>query len=494
MVCGDFNSVMDNDLDILSGQPHCTLEVTRFKEAVQALGLSDVWRIFNNNEKEFTWCRYNPFIGRRLDYCFASEDLLQYCVSCNIFSVPSTDHRAVIVEMNSSDFVRGPGYWRFNNAYLKDECFVSSLNVLLNKLLLNDNSDMPMNNVDKWELCKVEIREFCMEYGRNRARNKKNRLLDLQLQMQELEKQIISNPDNEELHTDILRVKQQLEAISLEKARGAQVRARIKWIEEGERNTKYFLNLEKSRGKKNVMTRIIDNNGKLITNQTEVLEEQVKFYSTLYSQNTGIENIEEVVNDFIHNENFPKLEEDEALICDGLITHEEAGDALKSMKNGSAPGSDGLTVEFFKCFWEILKTTITNSYNESLEKGEMSYSQKQGIIILLHKGNDLSRENLNNWRPITLTNTDYKILAKVLARRLDKVIGKLINQDQVGYLKGRSISTVLRTIDDVIQYLNCTDNSGFLLALDYRKAFDSIARNFMLQSFKVFGFGEQFRK
>ena len=91
----------------------------------------------------------------------------------------------------------------------------------------------------------------------------------------------------------------------------------------------------------------------------------------------------------------------------------------------------------------------------------MSYTQKQGIIILLHKGNDLPRDELTNWRPITLTNTDYKIMAKVLARRLSVVIGKLINEDQVGYLKGRNISSVIRTIDDVIRFLNMTKKPGY---------------------------------
>ena len=65
----------------------------------------------------------------------------------------------------------------------------------------------------------------------------------------------------------------------------------------------------------------------------------------------------------------------------------------------------------------------------------MHAKTRRTIIILLHKGNDLPRDELTNWRPITLTNTDNKIMAKVLARRLSVVIGKLINEDQVGYLK-----------------------------------------------------------
>ena len=134
------------------------------------------------------------------------------------------------------------------------------------------------------------------------------------------------------------------------------------------------------------------------------------------------------------------------------------------------------------------------SFNESFDKGELSYTQKQGIIILLHKGIELDRDQLTNWRPITLTNSDYKLLAKVLAERLRNVIYKVVNSDQVGYIKGRNISTIIRTMDDVINYLNQTGGSGYLLAVDFSKAFDSISRAFLMQAFEIFGFGTNFQK
>ena len=78
---------------------------------------------------------------------------------------------------------------------------------------------------------------------------------------------------------------------------------------------------------------------------------------------------------------------------------------------------------------------VTNTINEAFASEELTYTQRQGIIILLHKGKDLPRDRLNNWRPVTLTNTDYQIVAKVMARRMVLVVNKLIiNKDQVGYL------------------------------------------------------------
>ena len=137
---------------------------------------------------------------------------------------------------------------------------------------------------------------------------------------------------------------------------------------------------------------------------------------------------------------------------------------------------------------------IVNSFNESFTKGELTYTQKQGIITLIPKGSDLEKDKLTNWRPITLTNTDYKVLAKVLAERLGKVIDRLVNKDQVGYIKNRNISTIIRTMDDVINYLNQTKKSGYLLAVDFSKAFDSISKTFPLYTFQTFGFRDDFKR
>ena len=126
--------------------------------------------------------------------------------------------------------------------------------------------------------------------------------------------------------------------------------------------------------------------------------------------------------------------------------------------------------------------------------GSMSVSQRRGIITLLHKGKELPREELTNWRPITLTNSDYKILAKILALRLQKVIKEIIGKEQVGYIKGRNISTIIRLVDDIIDKMENDNDQGALLALDYSKAFDSISKEFMLKAFSLFGFGEQFIK
>ena len=154
------------------------------------------------------------------------------------------------------------------------------------------------------------------------------------------------------------------------------------------------------------------------------------------------------------------------------------------MNNGSAPGSDGLTTEFYKVFWSRLKPLILDSFLQSFDVGHVSRSQQKGILSLIHKGKELPRENLANWRPITLLNTDYKILAKTIAIRLSKTIDNVVSHDQCGFMKGRNIATLLRSTDDIIDYLNRNQFTGILVGVDFQKAFDMISKHIEWQNNK----------
>jgi len=348
ILVGDFNSVMNNDLDVIAGNPHTLREITAFHALVNESGLTDVWRLQHEAERNYTWSRTNPFVARRLDYCFVDENSIANCFSCDIVSLPNTDHRGVKLEISNMTFNRGPGYWKFNNSLLDDHLFVESTNCLLDETLSDNHYD---NNTDKWEYVKVRIREHCIGYSRCRSLCNLNKIVNLQRKLEDTERELAKN-HNEELVKEMVSIKKEFELVSEDKAKGAQTRARIKWIEEGEKNTKYFLSLEKSRAQKRIITQLKTDNGDVITGQERIMKGRIRHFSSLCNQATESdnENIKEVVEDFLDGADFPKLDEDESRACDGSITVSEAGAALRTMKNGSAPGSDGLTVEFVKYF------------------------------------------------------------------------------------------------------------------------------------------------
>ena len=93
-------------------------------------------------------------------------------------------------------------------------------------------------------------------------------------------------------------------------------------------------------------------------------------------------------------------------MCDAPLHLEELGAALNLLKYDSSPRSDGITPGFYKVFWHRLKVALFNSLQSSIKADELSITQRRGIYNLIHKGNNTSRDDLKNWRPIALTNID----------------------------------------------------------------------------------------
>ena len=130
--------------------------------------------------------------------------------------------------------------------------------------------------------------------------------------------------------------------------------------------------------------------------------------------------------------------------------------------------------------------------NLTYQTGQLSASPKRGMLNLIFKKND--KTQLTNWRPITLLNTDYKILAHILTNRLKKVIPKLINTDQSGYIKWRNICYNIRLIQDVIEYFEENDHECAIVFLDFQKAFDTVGHDFLFKTLSKFNFGESFQR
>ena len=135
---------------------------------------------------------------------------------------------------------------------------------------------------------------------------------------------------------------------------------------------------------------------------------------------------------------------------------------MKRMKNNKSPGSDGLTTEFFKFFWGDLGYFLLQSINFGLQKGELSITQKQGIVTCIPKG-DKPRQFLKNWRPISLLNISYKLASSCLAERLKTVLPNIIHEDQNGFLKGRFIGDNISLLYDIMHYTERKNIPAMLL-------------------------------
>ena len=148
---------------------------------------------------------------------------------------------------------------------------------------------------------------------------------------------------------------------------------------------------------------------------------------------------------------------------------------------------------YYEVFFDLLGAALLDSLNAGFESGTLSISQRPGVISLIPTDEN-SLTTLSNWRPVTLLNVDYKILAKVIAKRIEPVLPKLIYPDQTGFIKGRFIGQNIRLLNDLIEYTDDHKIPGILLFIDFEKAFDTTEWSFTQNVLKCFNFGLVIRK
>lgn len=132
------------------------------------------------------------------------------------------------------------------------------------------------------------------------------------------------------------------------------------------------------------------------------------------------------------------------------------------MPSGKAPGVDGLSSDFFKHFWDILRPDLFEVFKECFKDGMLPYSCRCAVLSLLLKKGDLTF--LNNWRPVALLCMDYKILSEVLSNRLMTYIVLLIGMDQSYCIPDRSIIDnlfLMRTMFDLCTLYNIDNLYNF---------------------------------
>ncbi|CAI5463725.1 unnamed protein product [Closterium sp. Yama58-4] len=171
-------------------------------------------------------------------------------------------------------------------------------------------------------------------------------------------------------------------------------------------------------------------------------------------------------------------------------TEKEVKSAFCSMAKGKAPGKDGLPKELFEVHWDVLGKHFMKLVEGFATSASLPTSTKDAVTILLHKKG--GRDQLENYRPITLLSFTYKVLARVIADRMKKVLHEVISPEQYGFIPGRRLSDAVGLVTDVIEAAKNEDKDWYLLLVDFRKAFDSVSRGFLFTVLERTGFPERF--
>ena len=497
---GDWNVVLDPKLDArnsssLSRRPRSREKII---EMMALFDLVDIWRQIYPDKRGYTWRRFNSFQQSRLDYFLISDSLLTDVKGVKVLSGYRSDHSMVFLELESNRKKKDRQFWKFNNALLKDKEYMQIIKKVIKDVKNQyaalvydfDNLDtipeeyiqFRINDQLFFETLLMEIRGKTISYATFKKKEENK-----------LEKQLIDDINQLEARLpnfsveDLEEKKAQLEELRTRKLEGMIIRSRARWLQDGEKTSRYFCNLEKRNYLDKSMHFLEVDNGELTFDNDEIVKETKLFYEHLYAAKDVVDiDLNDIISDA------PTLDEDEKELLEGPILYEEAVSALKAMKNNKSPGSDGFTCEFFKFFFCDIGTFLVRSLNFGFQAGYMSITQRFGTITLIPKESK-PKHFLKNWRPISLLNTAYKIASSCIAARIKAVLYKLIHKNQTGFLKGRYIGENIRLLYDILLFTEEENIPGQILTVDFEKAFDSVSWVFIQKVLDFLNFGQDLK-
>ena len=504
IIAGDFNLVMNLNCDSNYLHDNNASAKKELNNIIHKYELVDVWRHFHPTDKDYTWMKPTPLKYGRIDMYFISDHLKTKVHDSGISAGYRTDHNMISLTLGISEERRGPGIWKFNDSLLQDESYTLMVKDLIIDIVKQyaipvysqeffsniknfENVQFTLDIKLFYETLLMMIRGETVKFSKQKARKTRKEECEALENINKL-KEIFAQSNSESDAIELHKAQKSLEKLREPKINGLITRSRVRWHDEGERSTKYFLSLEKVNGKRKSLQKLsID--GNTVYKKAQILSAFSNHFKKRYSSVPN--DCNPSISDFVKRNIRSRLSIEQKLRLEEPISMNELTSSLMLMKSGKSPGSNGFTASFFKYFWDHIGTFLFRTFKKSVEDLSFPRTFREAVITLIPKIGKPT-DSIKGWRPISLLNVDFKIISAAITTRLKSVMDDVISASQSAYMKGRCIAENTRLVYDVIQKLNEEKRSGLVLAADFESAFESISWNFLNETLECFNFGQKF--
>ncbi|RVW21251.1 putative ribonuclease H protein [Vitis vinifera] len=366
-------------------------------------------------------------------------------------SRPISDHFPIVLE--GGGVRRGPTPFRFENMWLKVEGFNDIIRTWWQEIEVRGSASYRL--AVKMKEIKKKLKVWNKEVFGRLETNKASALHQLDF-WDRVESERILSMEEAELKKE---AKDSFKKwVLLEEAHWRQHSREI-WLKDGDRNTGFFHRMASAHRRNNAMDRI-KVNGEWLVEEQEVREGVVNSFQQLLSEDMGWQaDIGSIQVNCISQQEAESLETP--------FAETEIHSALMEMNGDKSPGPDGFTVAFWQNAWDFAKEEIMEMFKEFHEHNSFVKSLNNTFLVLIPKKS--GAENLGDFRPISLVGGLYKLLAKVLANRLKKVIGKVVSYTQNAFVMGRQILDASLIANEVIDSWQKKKEKGLVCKLDIEK-------------------------
>ena len=476
IVGGDFNCIINSSDCVGDSKNYCT----GLRQLIDAFKWKDVaWELKKN---QFTFHRLNS--ASRLDRFYVPTDFINEVLDFKTEAVTFSDHCGIIMKIKvdrSMIVSRGRGYWKINPTILRDERvseqFAEACETWKLRQVYNIDKSKWWNEVFKtkskqfyksksWDLITRITNEKQYFYGKIREyMEKKNK--------------------GEETYLDIKVMKSRILEIETDRLNHLGSTFSAQNLLQGEIINIFQIAAQIKRHEQSSILKLKDNN--IVVNDSVKLKRMVfEYYSEQFKKEI-VPNPDDISDPLNYLTNFLDDDDREQLISP--ITLEELKRVLELAKKKKSPGPDGLTYEFYLQNFEVMKDDMLEIFNAYLSGALLPPKGfSDGVITLIPK-NKSSSLTLDDYRPISMLNCDYKLFTKILAERVQSKLHKLLGIGQTACLQNTSCVDNLKDIRRIFTR-SCENKrfKGCLVSIDLNKAFDRVDHEYLWKILNKFGF------
>ena len=476
VVGGDFNSILSRKDRKGAGEDFKVDKTSVLLQGIcRDFKLQDSFKTMHPREEGFTWFSGDGTRASRIDYIFTRD-----CppTDARLTPVFFSDHLLLSCTLSlPSGATVGSGLWKLNCSLLEDPEVISKYREQYKDW--QTLQDLYETRVHWWEMVKGKTQTFFRLIGKRKKDRERRRMRGLQKRLQRyFNLQQIGMDFNQEMR----EIKKEMSLLTEIVSKGVILRSREREVEEGEKCTRYFF--KKIINQVGGIFKLKKEDGCTTENPDEIMKIVENFYRTLYlEKNVSDDTLKEVLTVLEKSVN-------DSVLLSQDFTMSELNESLKSFKKGKSPGQDGLPLEFYLTFWDILAPDLMTVFMDLERLDKLPDSFREGIVTLIGKKGD--KTDMTNWRPITLLNLDCKLFSKILASRMSLFLKDLIHPDQACAIPGRKITDSLVLIRDTICYARDRNIRLIVLNLDFEKAFDRVSHQYLFKVLQKMGFPERF--
>ena len=457
--------------------------------------LHDAFRSRHPTRQAFTYVCHNA--ASRLDRIYVSQALLPHVHQCHIATVTESDHRPVVLHLRRltpSSTGRGTPCLRQR---FRSPALVTRFTQKLEELLATAPLANPPALLQWWPGFKTDVAALITLLNRQQAREAAQPPADEQVAKAALDVAFealdtAAHPDA--ILAPVLAARRQYMSACAPRAAKAEREARTAWLATGERPCPLLTSLTRPPQASRLIPVVRSPGGGLLTDGPLMAQHVAEFWAGVSAappqDAAAVQQVLDAVR--LHAVAISPAAAEQAGTAD--IVAASVAAVVKRCASGKAPGPDGLPMEFWRNHIGLLAPVLAAVYSAIGAIGAVPASFLDGVVHPFHKAGDAA--DPANYRPITLLNTDYRLLAKILAARMGPVLAAAIGPEQTAFLPGRLIGdniTLLQLLPQQLRrnaaFANGLPSSVAVALLDFRKAYDTVSRPFLLAVMEAVGAG-----